>query len=114
MSSTAARLLSASGERVEITFDVGLDYDPVTGDTVAGSADQTVYGNAYPSSYLQQHVDGKDILASDIRLVLEPISRPPEVGCKVVISGMSTKVISVKSITKSGNPMLYICQLRAS
>ena len=114
MSSAASRILSASGERVTVTFEIGQDYDPVTGDIVAGGSEQSVSSYGYPANYNSQEIDGKDILSTDTKLLLPPTSRAPIVGCFVQVSGSRMRVMRVQSVRKSGKVELYICQLRSS
>lgn len=114
MSSTAARLLEANGERVKITFTLGYENDPVTGDTISGGSEQSVYAYGYPAGYKAHEVDGKDILATDTRLLLPPIKRAPVVGCVVNVAGQDMRVMDVRSVFKSGAVELYVCQLRSS
>lgn len=114
MTDTALKLLEANGERVTITFSSGYDYDPVTGDTVSGASESSISTYGYPADYKAHEVDGKDILASDTRLLLPPTSRPPVVGCVVEVAGRTHRVMDVKSVRKKGSVQLYVCQVRSS
>jgi hypothetical protein len=111
---TASKLLAAKGEPVTITFLGGGATDPITGeaDTPAANVDYTA--NGYPSKYMQKDIDGTNIQAGDVRLILELLSVRPEVGCQATVDAETYRVMDVQPIRLSGSDVIYICQLRAN
>lgn len=111
---TASKLLAAKGEPVTITF-VGDDAtDPITGEPTTPSANVSYTGNGYPSQYMQKDIDGTNIQAGDVRLILELIDQRPEVGCLAQVDTQTYRVMDVNPVRLSGADVVYICQLRAN
>lgn len=111
---TASRLLADKGEPVTITFLGEASTDPVTGEPQTPSANTTFSAFGYPSKYMKKDVDGANIQAGDVRLVLELIDQRPEVGCLATVDSQTYRVMDVNPIRQSGADVIYICQLRAN
>lgn len=111
---TAARLLASKGELVSIQFPNTLPTDPITGATVLATAPTVIQANGYPSQYMQKDIDGSNILAGDVRLILELIAQRPQVGCFATVDAKTYRVMDVKPIRLAGADVVYICQLRAN
>ena len=111
---TASKLLAAKGEPVTVTFVGGGATDPITGAAETPAADVTYTGNGYPSQYMQKDIDGTNILAGDVRLILELIDERPEVGCLATVDAKTYRVMDVNPVRLSGADVVYICQLRAN
>jgi hypothetical protein len=111
---TASKLLAAKGEPVTITFIGGGATDPITGETEAPAANVDYTANGYPSKYMQKDIDGTNIQAGDVRLILELVPVRPEVGCQATIDDGTYRVMDVQPIRLSGSDVIYICQLRAN
>ena len=111
---TASKLLAAKGEPVTITFVGGGATNPVTGEPETPAANVTYSGNGYPSQYVQKDIDGVNIQAGDVRLVLELLDERPEVGCLAAVDGRTYRVMTVNPIRLTGADVIYICQLRAN
>lgn len=111
---TAARLLASKGELVSVQFPNAPSNNPITGAPIAPSTPTVIQGNGYPSQYKQKDIDGANILAGDVRLILELIAQRPQVGCLVTVDAKTYRVMDVQPIRLSGADVVYICQLRAN
>lgn len=112
---TAARLLEAYGEPISIVFPPATPaFDPVTGEPQTPSSDTTITGNGYPSSYRDSEIDGDVIQVSDVRLILEKVTTRPEVNASAIVDGTTYRIQAVQNIRKTGEDVIYICQLRAN
>lgn len=110
----AAKLLNKFGEAVTITFAGTAAFDPITGEAVTPVAGTSYTAKGYPGKYISSDVDGAVIQANDIRLILELIAQRPERGCTALVDGTTYRVMDVKAIRKTGEDVIYICQLRAN
>jgi hypothetical protein len=107
-------LLAAKGEPVTITFFGSAATDPITGEAETPTANTVYTGNGYPSKYMKKDIDGANILAGDVRLILELIAERPEVGCFATVDATTYRIMDVNPIRLSGADVIYICQLRAN
>lgn len=114
LAATAKRILQKRGEAVVITRPGGVDRDPATGDVIGSLEPLNINGFGYPGQYEADDVDGTVIRSSDTRLVLERIVVRPEVGWDALVDGKTHRIMSVQPVRKSGQDIIYICQLRAS
>ncbi len=114
IAATASKLLAAKGEPVTITFVGGGTSDPITGEAQTPAANTDYTGNGYPSQYMQKDINGTNIIAGDVRLILELIGQRPEVGCQATVDSKTYRVMDVNPIRLSGDDVIYICQLRAN
>lgn len=111
---TAAKLLAKNGEPVTIIFPGTAGYDPITGAPVTPTPGAQIVANGYPGKYISNDIDGTNIRANDIRLLLELISTRPEKGCSATVDGVTYRIMDVQAIRKAGEDVVYICQLRAN
>lgn len=111
---TASKLLAAKGEPVTITFLGNNATNPITGASATPTADTVYTGNGYPSKYMKKDVDGANIQAGDVRLILELIDERPSVGCLATIDATTYRIMDVNPIRLTGADIIYICQLRAN
>lgn len=111
---TASRLLADKGEPVTIIFLGEASTDPVTGAAQTPTANTVLSGFGYPSKYMKKDVDGANILAGDVRLILELLDQRPDVGCLASVDSQTYRVMDVNPIRQSGADVIYICQLRAN
>ena len=111
---TAARLLASKGELVSIQFPNAPSSDPITGAPISTSAPTVIQANGYPAQYMQKDVDGTNIMAGDVRLILELIAQRPQVGCLATVDAKTYRVMDVNPIRLAGADVIYICQLRAN
>ena len=115
LATTASKLLASNGEAVTLTFPPSTPaFDPITGAPQAPSASEVVTGNGYPSAYRKSEIDGNVIKAGDIRLILEKVSRRPEVNATTTVNAKTYRIQDVQLVRKSGADIIYICQLRAN
>lgn len=114
LAATASKLLAAKGEPVTITLLGGGTTDPITGEPVTPATDTDYTGNGYPSQYMQKDIDGTNIIAGDVRLIMELIGQRPEVGCTATVDSKTYRVMDVNPIRLTGADVIYICQLRAN
>ena len=111
---TAKALLTKFGELVSLTKPGVPSFDPVTGETITGTAGITYAGKGYAGRYVTTDVDGTNIQQSDIRLVLELLPERPDRGWMAAVDGKAYRVMDVRAIRKAGEDVITICQLRAS
>ena len=111
---SAAKLLAKNGEPVTISFPGTEGYDPITGAPVTPIPGQQITANGYPGKYISNDIDGTNIRANDIRLILELIATRPVKGCKATVDGLTYRVMDIQAIRKAGADVLYVCQLRAN
>lgn len=110
----AAKLLDKFGEAVTITFAGTAGFDPITGEPVTPTSGTSYTAKGYAGKYFSADIDGSVIQANDIRLILEIIAQRPERGCTALVDGTTYRVMDVQAIRKSGEDVIYICQLRAN
>jgi hypothetical protein len=113
LASTASHLLTKYGEAVRFTYNVGEESDPATGAVLTAGTPTNVDGYGYPGRYSANEVDGTNILAGDIRLVVEKVSTRPQVGWRVTVDSKTYRVQNVTPLRKTAADIAYICQLRA-
>ena len=111
---TASKLLAKYGEAVSIIFPVYGGTDPITGAVIGTNTSTTITGKGYPALYQKQDIDGTSIEAGDIRLILELISTPPDVGCLALVDSTTYRIMNVQPIRLTGEDVIYICQIRAN
>lgn len=115
LATTASKLLASNGEAVTLTFPPSTPaFDPITGAPQTPSASEVVTGNGYPSAYKKSEIDGEVIKAGDIKLILEKVSRRPEVNATATVDSKTYRIQDVQLVRKSGADIIYICQLRAN
>lgn len=110
---TAKRLLTQYGEAVNMVKPGAPDYDPVTGEPVAGNGGTTYTAKGYAGRYTQTDIDGLSVQQNDIRLTMELIAERPEQGWTALVDGKTYRVMDVRAIRKAGEDVITICQLRA-
>lgn len=109
---TASRLLAKYGEPVVVSFPGTPSFDPVTGAPVSGTTGASYTAKGYPGQYGNTEIDDSVIKSGDIRLILELIGQRPEAGCTALVDGVTYRIMAVKPIRKTGQDVIYICQLR--
>lgn len=109
---SASTLLARLGEPVVFSYEVDEVRDPATGEIITPGSTVEVDGNGYPGRYRQMDVDGETILRSDTRLVVEKVSQRPKIGWNCTVDGKKYRVMDAKFVRKSGEDVIYICQLR--
>lgn len=110
----AAKLLNKFGEAVTITFPGTAAFDPITGAPVTPTSGTSYTAKGYAGKYVSSDIDGAVIQANDIRLILELIAQRPERGCTALVDSTTYRVMDVQAIRKTGEDVIYICQLRAN
>jgi len=112
MAVVAVELLTEFGGAVTLPRVTDGSYDPVTGETTAGSDDtQATIGLIKP--YPDNLVDGTRIRSTDKMLVLTASVEPlmtdtPQMGGVTLGS-----VESIKTVNPAGTPICYFVQIRA-
>jgi hypothetical protein len=111
---TAARLLAKYGEPVTVTFTDWAEYDPITGAADGSTLTATLTAAAYPAAYQTKEIDGSNIQAGDVRLILGAIPSTPVMGCLVAMNGTTYRIMAVQQVRLSGANIVFICQIRAN
>lgn len=111
MVATASRLLSTYGEAASFTNYAQGAYNVATGTT--GSSTDTVYtGNVAPGQFSAVEQASEEVLISDVRLLVEQTSRPPEVDDTVTFSSKTYRILDVEEVKAQGADIIYILQVR--
>lgn len=111
LADTASRLLAKHGEPIAFQYTIAGKYDVATGDVPPAKV-VDIIGNGYPSAYKQNLVNGKSIIAGDVRLICEKLSERPEQNWQCTVDSEVYAVKDVQPIRKSGGDIIYIIQLR--
>lgn len=113
---TAANLLARFGEPVTVSDGLPgvTQHDPVTSEPIASSAGDPVTANGYPSRYNKTEIDGENVRAGDVRLILEVITPRPQVGWSATVDGVTYRMMKVMPVRRSGADKVLIIQLRAN
>ena len=109
---TATTLLTKFGEAVTLTYETDEVRDPATGEVTTPATENNVSGFGYPSRFRNAEIDGTVVQRSDTRLVLNKVAVRPEQGWRAQVQGKTFRVMDVQPITRSGDDVIYICQLR--
>lgn len=110
----AIELLEELGEPVVIRRPGGEERDPATGDLIGSATPLEFDGHGYPGQYEADEVDGTTIHSSDTKLLLGLIAQRPQVGWEADVDGKTLRIMEAEAVRKSGQDIIYICQLRAS
>jgi len=113
MAATALSLLTEFGKTITLVRVTGNTYNPVTGDTVAGTgASVTTTGLIRP--YPAKMVDGIRILADDREVVLSS-DQTPVATDKIVIGGANWAIVGIKTVKPDdATPVCFFAQVRAA
>lgn len=111
---TAKRLLTQFGETVTVAAPATGGFNPITGAPESSTPGATYTGKAYPGRYQKSEINGTTIQSGDVRLILELIAARPQVGWYVTVDADTYRVMDVNPIRKTGEDVIYICQLRAN
>tara|TARA_R110000782_G_C14819221_1_gene413868 strand:- start:21717 stop:22073 length:357 start_codon:yes stop_codon:yes gene_type:complete len=112
MAAVAVELLNEFGTPVVLPRVTGGSYDPVTGETTAGSDESaTTIGLIKP--YPDNLIDGTRIRSTDKMLVITAAVEPlmtdtPQMGGTTLGS-----VVGIKTVNPAGIPICYFVQVRA-
>jgi len=118
LAATANKLLAGKGQAITITTVVPGTYDPETG--LVTNTESIQYGTGAVINWNDSQVDGTLIKSTDKRLLLSPINTAggtltaPALGDTVTdASGVVyTLVDPLITISPSGTPVLYKCNMR--
>lgn len=111
---SAHNLLETQGEPVTMREPDTGGFDPVTGEPVPVVPGASYQGFGYPGRYVAGEIDGTNVRANDVRLVLEKLAARPQAGWLAVVDGVTYRVMDARPIRKAGVDIITICQLRAS
>lgn len=111
-------LLDTLGQSMTLTRDIRGAYDPATGARSLTSQSTQVVRAAI-SHYDQEDVDGDEILRTDVKLIISPLSvtgaaltLTPEIGDVVTGNDAARRIKSVHKIVVNNVNCVYICQGR--
>lgn len=110
--STAQRLLAKYGESLVFTRTTKGAYDPATGTSVDTTTDYTVSG--HPADYAQSLINGADIQAGDVVLMIESDGvYVPEANDTVLFNGVTISVVAVpEKVRVQGSAIYFVVQAR--
>ena len=111
LQATARKLLQQYGGKVEFRRLSSSGYDPTTGPQTGSPIKFSGYGAV--THFDVSQVDGSNILATDIKLILESVKREPKKGDFVKLpDGTELMVVGVMPIRPASITVSYTCQLR--
>lgn len=106
----AKNLLDNFGETATFNRELVTGYDPTTS-SVTGTTLYSFEADVYPSSYINNEIDGVTITTEDTRLIVDAYQMP-EVNDTVTFNSTTYRVLNVQQISAQGADVLYICQVR--
>lgn len=112
MKALATKLLAKYGEPVSVVTAGEETFDPATGETSStGSALKQHKGFPYP--YTSQEIDGSNVLATDVRVIINYVEGyRPEVADLVSMGVDTYRIMRVESIRAQSEDVAYYLQLR--
>lgn len=108
---TASRILAEYGQFISLSREAGRTYAPGTGG-FTGGAPTTWTGNGATFNYNNRDIDGVQVKAGDVRLLLEAVSTEPEPGDQVTIGSVEYYAVAVEPLSPGGTAVIYNIQLR--
>lgn len=109
LAATALRLLQAYGASATLKASTAGTYDPAT-----GSASVTVVSTAVSAAvfdYPAKLVDGTLIKTGDKKALIAA-SGAPAVGHALTWQGKDYQIVSLKTVSPAGQPVIYEAQIR--
>jgi len=111
LAAVASRLLKDKGQLVTLSRETGGTFDGATGEeSGASTTTWTGYGAAF--NYNKSEIDGVQVLATDLRLMLEAVSTVPLVSDQITVGGVNYHAIAVNHTEPGGTAIKYEIQLR--
>lgn len=111
LAKTASNLLNRYGQKVVFTRTVKGEYDPAEGERT-GDSTITFKGFGALLDFDFKQMDGENIISGDVRLLLESISKTPQINDIVTANGKSYVVLNVKELNPAGTQVMTECHLR--
>lgn len=118
LAATAARLIVEKGGPVTLRRPDPGTYDPVTGETTAGAAnDYALRGLLLDYKLIAsgvKYAEGTEIRQDDKRLLLaaEGLDITPAPTDRAIVGAETYQVVNIKQINPAGTPVLYELQVR--
>lgn len=110
LTKVAKSLLTQYGHEVTLSRISGETFDGPTGEYSGGTPiSWTGYGARF--MYSKYELSG-DVLATDMKLVLESVTVVPKVGDTVTYDSIEYSIVNVKAIAPSTSTVYYELQLR--
>lgn len=108
----AAALIAEFGTTAVLRRSVAGDYDPNFGE-VDDNGTQTFTTVGVRTSFRKSDVDGTQILATDVRLLLSPsLAVTPQSGDVIVFAGETYTVVASTPLNPAGIVLLHDVQAR--
>ena len=111
LAKTAGRLLTSFGQDAVFSRTSGATFNPTTGSFTGGTVTQFT-SKAARFDYNVREIDGENILRDDFRLIVEVNGGTPEVDDDCLFNSTNYRVMSVKTLSPSGEDIYYELQLR--
>lgn len=107
----AADKIQYFGQQVAIARKVQTGYDVDTSNAVTTESVYTTYGVI--DTYKLSDIDGTIVQRDDIMLITPaPNSADISVNDVVTINNIKYTVVNVNTVSPSGTPIIFLCQLR--
>lgn len=111
--SEVSELIAEVGEVVIFSYLDDFETDGATGEVLNEGTPSNISVYGYPGRYTETQVNGENILANDIRLIVESDIETPQIGWEADIDGNRYRVMDVQKDRMGGVTCNYVCQLRA-
>lgn len=111
MAQIAAELLAEFGQDALITALGAEQYDTATQTYTAATSEYS--GKAAVFAYKNREIDGHRIVAGDMKIYLERVSTPPQVGWQIRVNGRTWRIKDVSPLSPAGFDVIYVLQAGA-
>lgn len=111
MAEVAVELIEEFGAPVKLNRVMSEEYDPVTGETVAGS-DDSKNTMGLLVSFPTELIDGTRILATDKRLIIDGSVEPLMSDIPEMFGEKLGTIVHIDKKSPAGFPLVYFLQVR--